>query len=295
MQSSSHPDEQFDVPLQKLNSWHVGGAAERFFKPQSVQQLQQYCSALPQEISITWLGLGSNLLVRDGGVAGSVIYTRDLSELKWLEPGVVYAQAGVSCAKFARFCAQQGYVDAAFFAGIPGTIGGALAMNAGAFGGQTWEHVVQTDMVTREGTLISRQSSEFDIAYRHVAGKAFNLMNEGFVGAIFRFGDLQQKGSESIKQLLRQRGESQPIGTFNCGSVYRNPEGDYAARLIEASGLKGYQQNNVGVSDKHANFIINYGNGKASDIESLMALIESTVLQDSGIVLKPEVRIVGKV
>lgn len=290
----SHPKEEFNVSLKKLNSWHIGGNAERFFKPNNLSELKQYLQHLPIDVPITWLGLGSNMLIRDQGVMGSVILTRDLKELTLLKDGSVYAMAGVSCAKFARFCVKHGFCDAAFFAGIPGTIGGALAMNAGAFGGQTWENVAGVELINRQGQIVNSKPDDFVIEYRHIQGKTFELHDYGFIGATFTFSVNQAKNEDdAIKKLLRQRGDSQPIGSFSCGSVFKNPQGDYAARLIEASGLKGHRIGNVGISDKHANFILNYGQGCSQEIESLMSLIEKTVLQDSGILLEPEVRIIG--
>lgn len=290
-----HPDEQFNFSLKNLNSWYIGGTAERFFYPTSVEHLKEYLSCLPTGSPVTWLGLGSNLLIRDGGVEGAVILTRKLSTLKQLKQNQVFAAAGVTCAKFARFCVMHGYSDAAFFAGIPGTIGGALRMNAGAFGGQTWDHVSRLLLIDQNGYDFQREPTDYCVGYRSVNGSNFQIQNEGFIGAIFDFSYRPKlNAKEDIKKLLQQRGESQPIGTRNCGSVFKNPKDDHAARLIEVSGLKGYRIQDIGISEKHANFIINYDNGTANQVESLIELIQQKVLQDSGIVLQPEVHIIGK-
>jgi UDP-N-acetylmuramate dehydrogenase len=295
MPLSFHPEEKFLYPLRTLNSWRIGGLAERFFQPQNLSELSKYLQNTPESLPINWLGLGSNLLIRDAGVAGSVIFTRDLKEIKIVDNNLIYVDCGVTCSKFARICLQHGFRDAAFFAGIPGTIGGALSMNAGAFGGQTWEHVSLLNMIDLNGESITRNPDEFSIGYRMVNGLDFDLTSEGFTGAVFKFKKFENIDERNdIKQLLKKRGDSQPIGAFSCGSVFKNPQGDHAARLIEASGLKGYRQGNVGVSEKHANFILNYSDGKSEDIETLMKLIQDTIFKDSGIVLQPEVRIIGK-
>ncbi len=284
--------EQLNYPLASLTSWHIGGNAERFFLPLSIEKLSAYLSALPAEVALTWLGLGSNVLIKDEGIQGAVICTRKCQELYQQADGSIYAQAGVTCAKFARFATKLGFPDAAFFAGIPGTIGGALAMNAGAFGGETWEWVEAVTVINRQGALIQRASQDYDIAYRSVHAKNPSSM-EAFVSGVFRFPKGNDEGMVKIRELLKKRGLTQPIGTFNCGSVYRNPPGDFAARLIEACGLKGYRINDAIISEKHANFIINCGNAQAKDIESIMKLIESCVWDRFQIKLQAEVKILG--
>lgn len=287
--------ESLDFPLADLTSWHIGGAAQRFFTPQDVKNLSTYLNLLPQDLPITWLGLGSNVLIRDGGIKGAVICTRGLQQLSQAENGCVVAQAGVTCAKLARFGTRLGFADAAFFAGIPGTVGGALAMNAGAFGGETWPWVESVFVMNRQGHILVRKPADYEVGYRSVKGKTPEQAQEVFIGATFSFPkrtDLD--GAERIRALLRQRAQSQPIGTFNCGSVYRNPPGDYAARLIEACKLKGYRVGDAMVSPKHANFIINCGRARAQDVEILMTTIESVVKDHFGIQLHAEVRILGE-
>jgi UDP-N-acetylmuramate dehydrogenase len=287
--------EKFDQVLAPLTSWHIGGPAQRLYYPPTIDKLGEYLSYLPADVSLTWLGLGSNVLVRDGGIQGAVICTRQLQELQQLEDGSIYAQAGVTCAKLARFATQKGFPDAAFFAGIPGTVGGALAMNAGAFGGETWEWVAAVNVVNRQGQQIRRESAEYDVAYRSVQGKQPEQTQESYTSGIFRFPSrVLSEGTSSIKELLRKRNQTQPIGTLNCGSVYRNPPGDFAARLIEACQLKGYQVGNAVISQKHANFIINKGSALATDVEKIMTTIESCVFEKFNVQLHAEVRILGQ-
>lgn len=287
--------EVLSQPLSSWTSWRIGGVAQRFYCPPDIGNLAAYMRALSAETSVIWLGLGSNVLIRDGGIAGAVICTREMKQLYQQEDGSIVAQAGVTCAKFARFACQRGFPDAVFFAGIPGTIGGALAMNAGAFGGETWEWVQSVTLMNRQGQAYDRIASEYDIAYRSVKGKTTEQAGESFVAGTFRFPLLTDiDGLSKIKALLRKRAESQPIGTFNCGSVYRNPQGDFAARLIEACDLKGYRIGDAMVSPKHANFIINCGAARAHDVEMLMATIESCVADRFEIQLQAEVRILGQ-
>lgn len=280
-----------DEPMASHNSWRAGGKADRFYLPENLDDLCRFLRGLPADEPLLWLGLGSNLLIRDGGIRGTVLCT--LNRLKGLEliPGdVVRVEAGVPCAHVAKFSADKGLVGAEFLAGIPGTIGGALAMNAGAFGGETWPRVLEVTTVDRSGTLRKRMPNDFAVGYRSVKGPE----GEWFVGADLQLcqGDVGVARAK-IKGLLAQRGATQPTNLPSCGSVFRNPPGDHAARLIEACGLKGYRMGDAQVSEKHANFIVNLGAAKASDIEALMLHVKGTVRDVHGIDLVPEVKIVG--
>lgn len=278
-------------PMSKHTSWRVGGPADRYFTPPNIDALSAFLSGLPAGEPVYWVGLGSNLLVRDGGVRGTVISTRGvLSGLERRPEGTVIAEAGVPCAKLARQCVRWGLGSAEFFAGIPGTVGGALAMNAGAFGGETWRHVLAVETMDRRGGLHHRDRADYQIGYRSVQGPA----GEWFLAAEFRFESDSTASSADIRTLLARRKASQPIGLPSCGSVFRNPPGDHAARLIEACGLKGRRIGGAEVSGKHANFIINTGNATASDIEQLIELVRKTVEQAHGVRLQPEVRIIGE-
>src|SRR5262249_51363830 len=213
-----------------------------------------------------WIGLGSNLLVRDGGIRGVVVETHGIFDtLERVDATHVRAGAGVACAKVAKQCIKWGLGPAEFFAGIPGTVGGALAMNAGAFGGETWRHVVSVTTIDRAGNEHSRPASDYQVAYRSVVGPR----DEWFLDGLFTFEERVGVSQDDIRALLNRRKETQPIGELSCGSVFTNPPGDHAARLIDTSGLKGYRIGGARVSEKHANFIINDGTAKASDIESL--------------------------
>jgi len=282
---------RFHEPMARHVSWRAGGEARRYFVPADLADLCLLLASLPHDEEILWIGLGSNTLVRDTGFDGTVIALQGiLNKLERLDADRVYAGAGVSGAKLARFCAKEGLVGAEFFAGIPGLVGGALAMNAGAFGGETWRHVISVETIDRSGVQHRRLAEEYQAGYRRVTGPA----DEWFTAAVFKFeqGD-GARASATVKQLLARRAETQPMGAASCGSVFANPQNDYAARLIEASGLKGYRIGGAVVSDKHANFILNDDHATASDIELLIKHVQKTVLERQGVMLQTEVRIVG--
>ncbi len=283
---------QENAPLQKLNSWRVGGTADRLYRPADIEDLSYFLSSLDDEEPLTWLGLGSNLLVRDGGIRGTVILIHAaLARIELIEPTDIRAEAGVPCAKIARYSAKRNLTGAEFMAGIPGTVGGALAMNAGAFGGETWERVIAVETIDRRGTIRLRKADEFEVGYRSVRLPA----EEWFIAARWHLAKGNKEESlQRIKSLLAKRSETQPMGVASCGSVFRNPPGDYAARIIEQSGLKGYRIGGACVSEKHANFIINDRAASAADIESLIKYVQQQVHDKHGVYLRPEVRVIGE-
>ncbi|HEX3914594.1 MAG TPA: UDP-N-acetylmuramate dehydrogenase [Steroidobacteraceae bacterium] len=280
-----------DVSMVKHTSWHAGGNADFFFTPRDIMDLASFVRQLPAEVPLLWIGLGSNLLVRDGGVRGAVVATHGaLGALERHSATRIRAEAGVPCARIARQCVKWGLGPAEFFAGIPGTLGGALAMNAGAWGQETWRYVVEVEVLDRKGVRHTRAADEYQIGYRQVKGPE----NEWFIGARLEFERKPGVDSGAIKELLDKRRETQPIGEWSCGSVFTNPPGDHAARLIEAAGLKGFRIGDASVSQKHANFIINHGHARSADIEALIQHVQKTVAAASGISLHTEVRIVGE-
>lgn len=279
-------------PLARYTSWRTGGAADRLYVPASLEDLQQFLSGLPAGEPVYFIGLGSNLLVRDGGVRGTVILMHGALSALNLDHGMVYAEAGVTSAKLAKFAARQHLHGAEFMAGIPGTVGGALAMNAGCHGGETWEIVERVLTIDRAGEVHERNHQAFSTAYRHVD---MPVADEWFVAAWFRLADGDATEAEAkIKQLLARRLATQPLNLPNAGSVFRNPPGDHAARLIEACGLKGYRLGGAEVSEKHANFIVNQGEATATDIEQLILHVQALVKQQQGVTLHPEVRVIGE-
>ncbi|AKR44138.1 UDP-N-acetylmuramate dehydrogenase [Methylophilus sp. TWE2] len=279
-------------PLARYTSWRVGGPADRLVLADSVQALQQFLQQLSASEPLTFIGLGSNLLVRDGGVRGTVVVMHQALQALEIQGERIYADAGVTCAKLARFSASQDRVGAEFMAGIPGTVGGALAMNAGCYGGETWQWVDEVKTINRAGVVQIRAKAEYQPSYRHVVHPA---ADEWFLGGWFAVPAGDGKASaEQIKQLLAKRLASQPLNMPSAGSTFRNPEGDFAARLIEATGLKGLTIGGAQVSEKHANFIVNLGHASAADIEALIEQVKSTVLAKQGVALVQEVKVIGE-
>jgi UDP-N-acetylmuramate dehydrogenase len=284
----------FREPMARHVSWRAGGPADRFFVPGSIEELAVFLRSIPKIEPVLFVGLGSNLLVRDGGFRGTVILTHSAKKNARMDGGRIYAEAGVASPKVARFAATHHFVGAEFLAGIPGTVGGALAMNAGCYGGETWDIVHKVLSVERSGSIHEREKREYDIAYRHCQLRAGN--EEWFVAAWFELKKGDGEASRArIKQLLGKRIATQPLQLPNAGSVFRNPPGDHAARLIESCGLKGLARGGARVSEKHANFIVNPdGAATAADIEQLIFQVKQTVLEKTGVDLVPEVRIVGE-
>jgi UDP-N-acetylmuramate dehydrogenase len=283
-----------DVPMSRHTSWRAGGTVQRMYRPADLADLQCFLQQVPADEPLLAVGLGSNLLVRDGGLRGTVLLMHGaLSELRTAGENLIYAQAGVAGAKLARFAAANKMCGAEFFAGIPGTLGGMLAMNAGCYGSETWQKVQRVQVLTRSGELLERTPQEYEISYRHVARR--NAGEEFFVGAWLKLeaGDVEAARDE-IKVLMEKRSASQPLYMPNAGSVFRNPAGAHAAKLIEGCGLKGKRIGGAQVSEKHANFIVNAGEATAADIERLIEEVRATVVDKTGVQLQPEVRIVGE-
>jgi UDP-N-acetylmuramate dehydrogenase len=279
-------------PMARHVSWRAGGTADRFYEPADLDDLASYLKGLSSNEPILFVGLGSNLLVRDGGFRGTVISMHSAKLHPELRDGRVYAEAGVASPKVARFAAKHGFSGAEFLAGIPGTVGGALAMNAGCYGSETWQVVLKVLVVSRNGEVLERSKKEFEIGYRHVASSR----EEWFVAAYFDLpkGD-GEASRERIREFLSKRIATQPLQLPNAGSVFRNPPNGHAARLIESCGLKGLARGGARVSEKHANFIVNPdGRASAADIELLIQTVREKVREKTGVDLVPEVRIVGE-
>ncbi len=281
----------YDEPMAKHTTWRVGGPARYFFRPADVSELSDFLGSLAPDEPLLWLGLGSNLLVRDGGFRGTVIATMGrLNEIEIKSDNRMWLGAGATCAQAARIAARNSLCGAAFLSGIPGTMGGALAMNAGAFGEETWRRVVNVQVIDRSGMIASRMPSEYKVGYREVV----KPMKEWFIGCELQLepGDVEVERVE-MQCLLAKRMVTQPVGKATAGSTFRNPAGDFAARLIETAGLKGFAIGGAMVSPKHANFIINTGSATADNIEQLIKHIQSVVKLTHDMNLKPEVHIVG--
>lgn len=287
---------EYDAPLARHTSWRAGGPADLLYHPADRDDFAAFLRELPASLPVHAIGLGSNTLVRDGGVRGAVVVLHDPGAALTVADGLIYAEAGVASPKVARLAAKLGCEEAAFLAGVPGTLGGALAMNAGCYGGETWSHVARVEVLSRDGQFAIRTPSDYRVGYRSVR-RADGGPPDGFFTAAwltFAPGDATRARAR-IKELLARRIASQPLSMPNAGSVFRNPPGEHAARLIEAAGLKGHAIGGAHVSEMHANFIVNPGGrARAADIEALIAHVRATVEARFGVALEQEVRIVGE-
>jgi UDP-N-acetylmuramate dehydrogenase len=289
-----HGELRRDEPMSRHVSWRAGGKADRFYVPEDMEDLATFLRQLPPDEPVLFVGLGSNLLVRDGGWRGTVVMTHAAARRPRMDAGLIYAEAGVASPKVARFAAMHDLEGAEFLAGVPGSVGGALAMNAGCYGGETWDIVERVATIDRSGNLVERGKEAFEIGYRHCSPRP--AREEWFAAAWFRLEAGDGETSRSVmKELLGRRIATQPLQLPNAGSVFRNPPRDHAARLIEACGLKGFARGAARVSEKHANFIVNpKGAAGAADIEGLIQHIQRIVYQMKGVALQTEVRIVGE-
>lgn len=282
-----------DISLSGFNTWRIGGKAEKLYWPHDLPDLQYFLSTLPEDEPLTWIGLGSNMLIRDGGVKGTVILTQGaLNDLKHTPEGFIRAESGVASAQAARFSARYDYTGGEFLAGVPGSIGGNLVMNAGACGSETWDSIHHVETINRQGQINERSPAEFDISYRSMKGLP---ENEWFAAAVFEF----QKGEagepmKKIRSILDHRTETQPANLPCCGCVFKNPEGNFASKMIDELGLKGTQIGGLRISEKHANFMINTGDATAKDVEAMIALVRAKVHEAYGVELNTEVKMVGE-
>ena len=275
---------KFNEPMSKHCSLRSGGMTSEFFLPEDINELSLFLKSNVKPILL--VGLGSNLLVRDRGFNGVTIHTKNLKELnitnKYIESG-----AGTSLAKLSRFAQANLKYGAEFLSAIPGSVGGALAMNAGAFGSEVWQYVVSVQTISLSGELKERFPNDYEINYRSVKHR---FSDEFFISARFDFN--LNKPNDNVRELLDKRNSSQPIGLPSCGSVFKNPKDNYAAKLIESSGLKGFCIGGACVSEKHANYIINQNNATALDIENLIIHIQNTVKTLHNVELETEIIII---
>ena len=275
---------KINEPMSKHCSLRSGGETSEFFQPLDTLELSKFLQNNSKPILM--VGLGSNLLVRDKGFDGVTIHTKNLKELN-ISDNFIESGAGTSLAKLSRFALANFKYGAEFLSAIPGSVGGALAMNAGAFGSEIWQYVVSVKTMSYSGEIKYRKPSDFEIAYRSTIHKN---SNEFFVSAVFNFNLKEQ--NDDVSELLKKRNSTQPIGLPSCGSVFKNPKNHFAAKLIESSGLKGYCIGGACVSEKHANYIINQDNATAQDIENLIAHIQDVIKQQFDIELETEIIII---
>jgi len=284
----------FHCPMVQYTTFHIGGETDALCFVESLAELQQLISYLIHEnIPFFVLGKGSNLLIRNGGFEGVLIILR--GELATIEtdeeitPGVT-AGGGLGLNDLVTYCIQKGLGGLEFLAGIPGTVGGAVAMNAGAFGEEVEGVVENIQVLTPKGELRTKSRSELSFSYRNLS-----LPEKGIVvSASFRcVQKSREMVSRKVSDYLKRRKATQPLEYPSAGSVFRNPQNDYAGRLIEKAGLKGKKVGGAMISPKHANYIVNTGEAKAEDVLTLMGLAKQKVKEDTGIELETEIRIIG--
>ena len=275
---------KYNEPMSKHCSLRSGGLTREFFSPKNALELSEFLSGNLKQV--LFVGLGSNLLIRDHGFDGVTIHTKHLKELT-ISEGIIEAEAGTTLAKLSRFAQSNKKHGAEFLSAIPGSVGGALAMNAGAFGSEVWQYVVSVQTINLTGKVYQRNKSDFIVDYRSVSHKH---VDEFFLSARFDFNLTEQ--NDDVRDLLEKRNPTQPIGLPSCGSVFKNPKDNYAAELIEKSGLKGFCVGGACVSEKHANYIINHDNATAADIENLINYIQKTVKSLHNVELETEIIII---
>ncbi len=276
-------------PLSKYTSFRIGGPADYYLEPTDKEDVINIITYLQkQQFPFLIIGRGTNMLVSDDGYRGAIVNLEDALSSMRVENGRVYADAGITMARFVDFCIQRGYRGLEMLAGIPGTLGGALIMNAGAYGGEISTYLIDIE-VLRAGTLLYLKKDEAGFSYRRSGFK-----NDIILGASFEFpaGDKAEL-LRLRRELLVKRNQAQPLNYPNSGSMFKNPKPAVAARLIEEAGLKGTRRGNAQISDKHANFMVNLGGAKAADVLALIELAKKTVLEKSGISLELEVKLVG--
>ena len=276
--------------LSRHTSWKVGGPADVFFIPDNRQDLSQFLSQNKGN-SVTWLGNGTNVLVRDGGIRGVVVSTKkSINKITMEAENSCRAEAGASCMDMALFAEKNEMGPAAFFSGIPGSIGGALTMNAGSFGHETWEFVESVEVIDEVGIIHNLEPKEFKFSYRSVEFP-FPLW---FVSCLMKFPESETTTKSELKAMRDQRIKTQPLSEDTCGSVFKNPKPDHAGDLIERAGLKGYKIGGCSISTKHANFIVNEGTATSADIEKLIRHVQNVVKTKFDVNLETEVRIIGE-
>ena len=275
---------KLNEPMSKHCSLRTGGQTSQFFVPQDEAALSNFLKN--NKTQLLFVGLGSNLLVRDRGFDGTTIHTKNFNSLD-ISKDFIDSGAGTSLAKLSRFSQANLKYGAEFLSAIPGSVGGALAMNAGAFGSEIWQYVVSVKTINLTGDIQERFPSDYKINYRSVI---HHFSGEFFISARFNF-DLKQP-QDNVRDLLHKRNSTQPIGLASCGSVFKNPKDNYAAKLIESSGLKGFCIGGACVSEKHANYIINQNNASAMDIENLIAHIQNTIKDKHNVELETEIIII---
>lgn len=290
--AAAHGKIKFSEPLAAYTSYRIGGPTDVMVFPDSESEIAAILKIIHHDaLPLLVIGKGSNLLVSDYGWDGVTVYLGDNLSGWWFEEGKAYAMAGTSLLDFIRACCENSLAGLEKLAGIPGTVGGALQMNAGAFGQEIGTVTETVHGCNLDGSPFSVQGPEIGFSYRQAPGlKDIILTRSCFT---LSTGDRDVLNTEMDATLAR-RAAKQPLACPSCGSVFKRPEGHYAGALIEAAGLKGKKIGGAMVSPKHAGFIVNTGKAKAMDIYTLIRLIEKKIKADFGVVLEREVKLIGR-
>ncbi len=278
-----------DEPMAKYTWMKVGGPADFYIEPADKEDLLAIVRYFRQQ-RFPWmmLGRGSNVLVSDEGIRGAVINVESALPALSQAGDSIIAESGVRLTKFVDFCIQHGYAGSEMLAGIPGTIGGAVVMNAGAHGGEISDYLLTVEVI-RGGVVEIIKKEEAGFSYRSSA-----LAGDIVLAATFGYPRGEREAlSKKRRELIMKRNDSQPLDLPNLGSMFKNPNTTHAAQLIEQAGLKGKRIGGAQVSEKHANFIVNLGSAKADDVVKLIELVKRTVYQHFGVMLELEVKLVG--
>lgn len=276
-------------PLSKYTSFRIGGPADYYIEPADKEDVLAIVRYLREhDIPFMMMGKGSNMLVSEEGIRGAVINMEEGVNKIRLDGDRVVVEAGMTMTRFVDFCIQHGYRGVEMLPGIPGTIGGAVMMNAGAYGGEISDHLVNVE-VLRDGKIVTVRKAEAGFSYRH-SGFAQDII----LGASFQLPAGEKAEIMNIRrELLLKRNRAQPVNMPNSGSMFKNPTGTFAAKLIEEAGVKGKRSGNAQISEKHANFIVNLGGAKADDVLRLIELARIAVFKKNAVSLELEVKLVG--
>lgn len=287
------PEQLFpEEPMSRHTTFRIGGPAQLMVTPATEQLPKVVAWCRDREIPYTIIGNGSNLLVGDGGIRGIVIALGSRAGGMIQEGNVLTVEAGALLSKTAHRAADAGLAGMEFAAGIPGSLGGAVVMNAGAYGGEMKDIITAVQVLTREGAVIWRDAGELDFGYRHSA-----VMENGDIVLAARLeltpGD-KAKIRERMDELRDQRVSKQPLEYPSAGSTFKRPEGYYAGKLIMDAGLRGFRVGDAQVAEKHCGFVINRGQATAHDVDALMQEVRRRVMEQFGVELEPEVRRIGE-
>jgi UDP-N-acetylmuramate dehydrogenase len=289
IQTFFHGRIALSEPLSNYTWFRIGGPADYYLEPTDKHDAINAISYLQQQsMPFIIIGKGSNMLVSDEGVRGAVInFEHGLTGIT-LEGELVIVEAGMTLARFVDFCVQRGFQGVEMLPGIPGTIGGAIIMNAGAYGGEISDHLIDVE-VLRHGKVVIVKKEDAGFAYRKSGFSEDIILGARFK---FPFGD-KAEIMNIRRELLLKRNRAQPVNYPNSGSMFKNPPGMFAAKLIEQAGLKGTRIGNAQISERHANFIVNLGAAKAADVLALIECARKTVLEKFAVTLELEVKLIG--